>query len=726
MASSEKRRRGKNQHTPWSRNPDDGVSVLRLALDVSDPRQRHRIEAMFEGAYALKRALQRDVRDRCRAYWAAVHERANDPRAVRERLELSRTDLEHQAYAHLGAAPHLRRYVTKALAMHLADAVWTGADRHLFADASGKRHGTPRVGRWYDFTRLPGRARSHTTANKWETFRLHGSLAGHRAAYATRDGDFVQPRHLRPVPTHPSRGREAAARWWSYDGPLAVVFSGLADGTLVLPVRLPTAPCNQPILEHHLADPSRWHKIDLVRHRDPHAIGGWRYEAHLMVLVPPYVSPAVAERRARAAIETADRRVGMDVNVSNVTIASHDTGQAMRLTRIERDAPQRQREHRRARRERQRLRALERSRRAANRAQYQLSKRQEKRARRRAERGLPAVDEVPTGPRKTRGDGAPLQSYRRDQLSKSYQRMRATQALHAEAAARRRRDLARQTAGEIVGTHGYQLVVEDCNVAGWASSWGRSLAAFSPAILIAAIEREACAVGRLAGGDGGVQRASTRTTALSQHCPCGARVDKRLSDRVHVCPSCRLRADRDAVAAVLASFVVLVQRGDPQSARVDYTATADALAEIRRALRSGYQGWQDTLSESNDLSARDGSFVAWSTSTPDHRNQRVPAKSGGYASDRSRWLGEPPARHRAQPGMSLAFARPRPTEHVCEPACSACTLPRGRTCGTTLSGARSGRRARSSGSPCPASGRRRTSRPDRACHASRTRRPSPE
>jgi hypothetical protein len=80
------------------------------------------------------------------------------------------------------------------------------------------------------------------------------------------------------------------------------------------------------------------------------------------------------------------------------------------------------------------------------------------------------------------------------------------------------------------------------------------------------------------------------------------------------------------VSAVLASFVVLVRRGDPSSALVDYNAAGGARAEIQRALQSldcsnysssSYQGWQGTLSESNDLSARDGSFVVWWTSTPD-------------------------------------------------------------------------------------------------------------
>ena len=583
--------------------------MLRLALDASDPLQRSRLEALFQDCFSVRRALQRGARDACTAYWAATAERATDPAAVRDRLGLTRTALEHRAYEHVDAAPHLRRGVTKALAMHLADSVWTSVERHLFRDASGGRQGLLGVGRWYDFRRIPGRARSHTTDCKWETFRLHGSLAGHRAAYANRDGDFVQPRRLRAV--------DEGTSWWTHDGPLVVVCTGLGVGTLMLPVRLPTAPSNQASLDHHLADPTRWHKIDLVRTRAPRAPGGWRYEAHLMVLTRPYVSPRTAERRAHVAIETIDRSAGIDVNVSNVTVASHDTGQDVRVTRIERDEPARQRDRSRAKRERRRQRQLDRSRRAANRAQYQLSKRQTKRARRREAAGLPPVEVIPMGPRHARADGKPLQSYRRDQLSATHRRALAQQAADAHAEAQARSDRARQIAADIVATHGYQLVVEETSVATWSRSWGRALALLSPATLVNAIDREARAVATVAGAtDRGVVRAATWTTALSQHCPCGARVSKSLADRIHVCSACGLRGDRDAVAATLASFVVLVERGNAASARVDYDASRDALVDIRRVLGSSYQGWQDTLSESTDRSARDSSCVTWRMSTP--------------------------------------------------------------------------------------------------------------
>jgi hypothetical protein len=221
------------------------------------------------------------------------------------------------------------------------------------------------------------------------------------------------------------------------------------------------------------------------------------------------------------------------------------------------------------------------------------------------------------GPRQARTDGVPLQSYRRDELSASYRRGRAAQAADAAAAAQARRDRARQVAADLVATHGYQLTVEDASISAWSRSWGRAVAAFSPGLLMAALDREARAVAALAGGSGGIRRAATGTTALSQHCPCGARVGKRLADRVHRCPACQLRGDRDAVAAVLASFVVFAQPGQVHSAHVDYAAAAEALPAIRRALSLPYVGWQDTLSESTDLSACEGAFLAWRTSTPD-------------------------------------------------------------------------------------------------------------
>jgi hypothetical protein len=622
-----KRTRGPNQGTPWARTPEDGISILRLALDTSDPLQRRRIEEMFSAGFSVYRAVQGDARDRARAFRAAHHERQRDPAAVRARLGLSRESLEHAAYAHVDAAPQLRRGITKALAMHLADSVWSATARHLFRDAAGKTQGLLRRGRWFDFTRLPGRARSHTTARKWETFRLHGSLADHRAVYVSEpqgeqvplghtgpERRFMQPRRMRPI--------SAPDGWWSYDGPLAVVFSGLPGGTLVLPVRLPAAPTNQPILDHHLADPARWHKIDLVRRRDPHAAGGWRYEAHLMVLTVPYVSPSTVARRAAAARHSSARSAGIDVNVSNITVASHERGRDLRVTRIERDAQTKARGRKQARRERLRQRTLDRSRRAANRAQYQLSRRQDKRARRREAAGLAAVQVIPSGPRLARVDGKPLQAYRKDALSAGYRRGRAAQAADAASRVQARRDHARHVAGALVREHGCALIVEDTSIAAWARRWGRALAQLSPGTVVAALAREALAVAGIAGTSGGVVRASTATTALSQRCLCGARAKKPLAQRVHDCTACGLSGDRDAVAATLAACVALRERGTPASAYVDDELARALLYQVRTrvVLRDSIQipvkGRQDVPSESTVHSSRDGWSAAEKGPTP--------------------------------------------------------------------------------------------------------------
>ena len=612
-----RRTRGPNKATPWVRRPDDGLSVLRLALDTSDPVQRGRIETMFSAAYAVRRAVQRDARARTRAYGAARHERRRDAAAVRARLGLSRNALEHAAYAHLDAAPHLRRAVTKALAMHLADSVWAATERHLFRDATGGRQGMPKPGGWFDFTRIAGRARSHTREHKWETFRLHGSLAGHRAAY-TRAGTsrLFQPDHLRPV-IEPDEG------WWRYCGPLAVVFTGLPIGSLVLPVRLPAAPSNQPILDHHLGDPARWHKIDLVRYRDPSVAGRWRYEAHLMVLTTAYVAPAVHARRQRAAATTAGRRAGIDVNVSNLTVASHIDGDDLQITRVVHDDSARRAIAERERRQRRRNRRLDRSRRACNPDQYELSARQQAHNQRRQAAGLPPVQMIPRGARRRRATGAPQAAYRHDALSSTYRRERAAAACEAEATSQARRDLARQIAARFVRDHGWSFVVEDCDLRSWSRRWGRRMAAFTPGLLVTALERETAAVAQIAGTVGGVERAPTRTTALSQHCLCGERVAKSLAERTHVCGVCGLRGDRDAVSAALAACVVLGDRGEPTTATLDVALARTLLhapatrARLFATLPYALLGRQDVRSESTVHSARDGFFVAEKGPTPD-------------------------------------------------------------------------------------------------------------
>jgi putative transposase-like DNA-binding protein len=568
------RRRGKSKAPNFKY--EGPVSVIRLELDVTDKQTRRRVERQWGAVFRLRRALQRDAAHRCRAYWAAHHERAADQKMLRERLGLSRKGIEAAAKAHIEASGWMRDHLTKAIGLHVADEVWETVDRHLFADSSGRRHGPPRIGSWWDFTRIPGRARSHTKATPvWETWRLVGTLDGHLAAYrhlqlpdtvrALEAGGqpagtsiLAQPTHL-AAPVRPGSGT-----WLDHAGALAVVFTGLPGGDLVLPVRLAQGAGQWAHLAHFLADESVWHKIDLVRVRDRKAPGGWRYYAHLLVHQAGYQSEATLARRAAI---PAGRRAGLDANVSNLSVASFacEHPDELAVEQIVCTPEQQKAAARAARRTRARQKALDRSRRNTNPDQYGPSVRQHKRAHRRAEQVLAAKQITnPGGPRAARADGVPLRAYRHDNLSGGYRRTRIDHATEARGAGQAKRDRAADIAARIVANHGHNITVEDCSISTWARLWGKRIQQFSPGMLVTALAAECAAAG------GRLHRVGTRSTALSQHCLCGARVPNPLAQRTHECPHCGLVIDRDIASAMLAACVDLTDPDDPRTARVDY------------------------------------------------------------------------------------------------------------------------------------------------------------
>ncbi len=585
--------RGKSKQPNWRRSADEPVSVIKLELDLSDDRTRSRLEGQWEAVYRLRRALQRDARSRVAAYWAATRERSQGPKEVRERLGLSRKGIEAAAKGHVEGSRWMRDHLTKATALHVADEVWESIDRHIFSDSTGKRHGKPKVGAWFDFTRIPGRAKSHTKKTAtWETYRLVGSLNGHLSAYRDSDMDpaiwtgkqaaqlgggvsvLAQPRRLR-TPAKPSPGS-----WWDHDGSLAVLYTGLASGDIVLPVRLAQGSGQWPHLHHFLADPSVWHRIDLVRIQDRKTQGGWRYYAHLIVLKSGYASASTQQRRSEVSTV---RRAGVDGNVSNLAVVSIDADDCEPNARIEHvkvSEQQRRAAVREAKRARDRHKALDRSRRSANTDQYAQSVRQAKRAARRSREGLPARQVVTaTGARVVNKAGVPKRAYRRDTLSKKYRETRADHAADSRTASQAKQARAKHLAAQIIATHGANLVVEDCNISTWARLWGKGIQLFSPGMLIKALEQEATATG------GQLLRASTRTTAMSQHCLCGQRVPKTLADRVHNCSTCGLRVDRDLISAALAACVTFTDKTDPSTAKVDYT--------LAKSLGSWWEAQQD-------------------------------------------------------------------------------------------------------------------------------------
>jgi hypothetical protein len=100
------RRRGKSKAPNFKYTGP--VSVICLELDVADERTRRRVERHWGAVFRLRRALHRDARARCRAYWAAHHERERDPSAVRDRLGLSRKGIEASAKRHIEGSGWMR------------------------------------------------------------------------------------------------------------------------------------------------------------------------------------------------------------------------------------------------------------------------------------------------------------------------------------------------------------------------------------------------------------------------------------------------------------------------------------------------------------------------------------------------------------------------------------------------------------------------------------------
>src|SRR5882757_5376385 len=109
------RRRGKSKAANFTY--DGPVAVIRLELDASDDPVRRRLERQWEAVFRLRRALQRDAAARCAAYWAAHHERADDPKALRSRLGLTRKGIEAAAKMHIEASGWMRDHLIKALGL---------------------------------------------------------------------------------------------------------------------------------------------------------------------------------------------------------------------------------------------------------------------------------------------------------------------------------------------------------------------------------------------------------------------------------------------------------------------------------------------------------------------------------------------------------------------------------------------------------------------------------
>lgn len=594
LATTSPRTRGKNKQAAW-RVGDQPMATIVLNLDTSDPYAHRRLEGLYFTMFNLRRALQRDTQRLCREYWSRKTERdAFGWKFVAEDLGLNRKGFEALAREHAKASGWAMDHVSAALIYHMADAVFEDVARHLWSDKCGKRHGALHVTALYQFATIHGRARSHTTANKWETFRLYGTLEGHLDAY----GHSSLGAHptLAQVPALPAgtpvlrqskTSTPGHTRWSTYTGPLVMVFAGGPQSKkpeLQLPVRLPQGRGAWERLVHFLGQPETWHKIDLVRRQDSSQTGGWRYEMHLLVLAEGYSSPTNAGLLSQA---PTGRVACVDVNVSNLSVVSVSDSdhRDLRCTVVRADVGDRDRLAALSAKNRHGLRHIELSRRTSNAAQYTKSRAQLARDERRKSRGLRPVEvTTPGGSRLSQSDGVPLRAYWRDDLSESYRNTRRRQGEAARSQSTTKKIKAHDVAVQLVGTHGVHWKIEDCNLTAWAKLWGKSLSAFAPGMVTTELVS-------LAGRHGGsFVKLATGPTALSSHCLCGRRAKKGLGQRTHVCAACGFTGNRDLVSAALGTCVVHADITVPTSARVNFTKAASLLAAVSSSpLTNGHQ-----------------------------------------------------------------------------------------------------------------------------------------
>ena len=306
-----------------------------------------------------------------------------------------------------------------------------------------------------------------------------------------------------------------------------------------------------------------------------------------------YQSPITRARRDEI---PAGRRAGVDANVSNLAIASFPAGSPSSWSSSRSPAP-RPAAGRGAGRQRARARqkALDRSRRNTNPDQYGPSMRQHRRAQRRAANGLAAQQITnPGGPRHARADGVPLRAYRHDKLSRRYRRTRcdhAADAPHQSSQTRPRRRGRRADRGR-PRQHHHRRGLPHLHLGAVVGQADRPVqprhARHRPGRRMRSHRRA-------------VLRAGTRSTAMSQHCLCGGARAQNPGPAHPLLPACGLRADRDAISAVLAACVDLADPDDPRTARVDY--------RLAHALRDGLasqQEWEGSVNRHQPPTPPDG------------------------------------------------------------------------------------------------------------------------
>ncbi len=185
-----------------------------------------------------------------------------------------------------------------------------------------------------------------------------------------------------------------------------------------------------------------------------------------------------------------------------------------------------------------------------------------KRQKRKLDRSLRAAnpqtyeDQHERGAKKGHGKGKSKKGVRKTERSKTYERRRNQLKENERHLTAQKRAREREAARVIIAAHGAIIGMEDVTYIAWQRLWGRRVLLTAPGALRDALRRQCAAVG------GSFIELPTRDLALSQHCLCGAKAKKPLSQRYHACSECGLGMtgtvlDRDLFSAFLGRYCLL-------------------------------------------------------------------------------------------------------------------------------------------------------------------------
>ena len=531
--------------------------VIKLPLDITgDIKNQQKLRNLFDAAYNIHRATQRDIQGlldiydefRSGKYYQSLPKvdpnppkkkgekrnfedeipwRGNVLNNFRNQIGLNSFGVIDIAKKHHTGAKHLQKWFIQDVASAHGSQIWESINRHIFPDKTGKYFGRPKITYYYNFTKINGRAKGQTA---WSTFKIVGDFE------ATLRGDRHEDHALPPV-------KRNARDWTHYHGPLLFVSN---RGDFIIPVKLPTGSGQLARLKHFLSNQELWHKVNLIRIQDYKAPNGWRYEAHLLVNIDSYASPATVIRRAEY---RSNRIAGCDTNVSNVSVASRSED-FIEYSYVKPTPAQVERGKLADEVSKKRRRKSDRSRRANNPEQYGENKAQKRANNRRKKKGQKAKNfQLRKGARKSSKNGKPLNSYKNDSKSKSYERNLSKLRFDENRMTMRKDFEAKDLAIHLITLHGIYWIIENCNMSTWQRLWGKAMRATTPGRLVNALEAE------LAASNGWMKRAVTVNTAMSQTCVCSDKEKKPLSQRVHACGKCGLHSDRDLLSALLATTV---------------------------------------------------------------------------------------------------------------------------------------------------------------------------